>query len=229
MAESEKYGKTGLDMKGAHGMILSHVKPGSVVLECGCASGYMTKYLKEELHCSVSVIEQDKDCIAKALEYADDGWCGDLETGPWTGHYYGKTFDFILFADVLEHLKDPLSVLRSAASMLKKGGRVLVSIPNICHNDVIIRMYYDQWNYTKMGLLDNTHVHFFGGGTLAWFMNEAGLKIETVEGVTIPTGHTEQRVPKIEEVDEDLMLALEKRKYGEIYQYILVCGRSDEV
>ena len=31
----------------SHGIILSQIAPGSTVLECGCATGYMTRYMKE--------------------------------------------------------------------------------------------------------------------------------------------------------------------------------------
>ncbi len=42
----------------------------------------------------------------------------------------GRSFDAILFADVLEHLKEPAGVLQAAVRLLKARGRVLVSVPN---------------------------------------------------------------------------------------------------
>ena len=37
--------------------ILAQIKPGSKVLECGCATGYMTCYMRDKLQCSVSIVE----------------------------------------------------------------------------------------------------------------------------------------------------------------------------
>lgn len=224
MGESSKYDfNIGDNPGGTHGLILSHVNPGSFVLECGCASGYMTKYLHEKLGCSVHIIEIDRECCAKAQQYADDWYCGDLNDCEWRD-YFDYKYDRILFADVLEHLTEPLKVLKKAEEVLSKDGKIIISIPNICHNDIIVRMYYDNWCYSKMGLLDNTHIHFWGGRNLQSFVNEAGLKIETFECITIQTQHTEQMYPV--EIDPALLELLKKRPYGEVYQWVITCVKK---
>lgn len=226
MGKSEKYnfpieGKPG----GNVGLILSHVDEGSTVLECGCASGYMTKYMKEQMGCDVSVVEIDDECIKKAREYANDWYCGDLESDGWF-NYYSTVGQFhqILFADVLEHLKDPLNVLRKAVKLLGYGGKIIISIPNICHNDILIRMFYNHWQYTDMGLLDESHLTFWGVNELAPFVDKAGLKITSYEAVSVPTQRTEQMIPA--EIPDELLEVLKKRQYGEVYQWVIVCEKT---
>ena len=211
-----------INQNSTHGKILSKVEPGSKVLELGCASGYMTKYLHEKLNCTVHVVEIDEECIKQAVEYADDAQCGNLDEDIWYGYYSREKYDYILFADVLEHLRDPLHTLTMAGKLLKENGRILISIPNICHNDILIRMFYDNFTYTSLGLLDRTHIHFFGGNNLPEFVESADLKLESIECLMMKTGTTEQRCDP-EQIDKELLELLKKRQLGEVYQYILVC------
>ena len=121
----------------SHGIILSQIAPGSMVLECGCASGYMTRYMKEELDAMVSIVELNPSYYGQAKEYAADGICADLESQEWWNYYQGRKFDYILFADVLEHLDNPESVISRAVDLLKEDGTIIVSIPNVAHADIL--------------------------------------------------------------------------------------------
>ena len=210
-----------------HGMILSQIKPGSSVLECGCATGYMTKYMHEKLNCTVDVIDYDCESLSKAKRYARDSFFDDLDDGNWFVHYYqhNNEYDYILFADVLEHLKQPDEVLKWAVRLLKADGKILISIPNICHNDILVRMFYGYFTYTPLGLLDNTHIHFWGANDIGSFINNAGLKVKKVKALLVPTQHTEQRV--MGEIDEELLEVLKKRgNEGEVYQWVVTCEQK---
>ena len=44
-----------------HGKIIRQIVPGSVVLEFGCASGYVNRYLSKELNCKVYIVERDEE------------------------------------------------------------------------------------------------------------------------------------------------------------------------
>ena len=209
-----------------HGMILSQIKPGSRILECGCATGYMTKYMKEKLNCTVDIIDIDSESVEKASVYASDAKCYDLDDSYWFIYFYNKRdkYDYILFADVLEHLRNPMDVLKDASRLLKDGGKIIISIPNICHNDILVRMFYDHFNYSSLGLLDNTHIHFWGGNDLSAFIEQVGMKLTNVQALGIPTQHTEQRYPG--DIDPTLLELLKKRPFGEVYQYVLTCERQ---
>ena len=208
-----------------HGKILAEVPPGCRVLECGSAEGYMTEFMKRGLGCKVSVVEMDQDGFHKSMENAEDGYCGSLqEEGCWE-HFKGQQFDCILFADVLEHLTNPMFAVLKARELLADNGVMVISIPNVCHNDIILRMYYDCFTYTNMGLLDNTHVHFWGFRDFSRFLNEAGMAITKVTDQIMITGTTEQRI-NLEGADRDLLAALEKHTLGSVYQFIVTCKKG---
>lgn len=213
-----------MNMNGSHGIILSHIKPNSMVLEMGCAEGHMTKYMHENLNCNVHIVEIDDVACRKAARYAHDYYIGDLDRDPWRSYYHGYKYDYILFADVLEHLVNPSEVLEQAVELLKDDGRVIISIPNICHNDILIQMFYNHWNYTGLGLLDNTHLRFWGKDELQTLVNSNGLMIESWSNVVIPMFGTEQR-PAFK-VNDDLIKLLRQREDGDVYQWIVTCKKG---
>ena len=73
----------------------------------------------------------------------------------------GRQFDFLLAADVLEHLAEPDSVLRFYRRFLKPGGRLIVSLPNVAVWDNRLRLLLGRFNYGDSGVPDRTHLRFF--------------------------------------------------------------------
>lgn len=206
-------------------LVLEQIKPDSTVLEMGCATGYMTMYMKEKLGCTVDVVDLDCENVRKAEAYAREAICDDIDDGIWFIRLYQNTneYDYVLFADVLEHLREPKDALKWAVRLLKPDGKIVISIPNICHNDIIIKLFYDRFTYTDLGLLDNTHIHFWGLQDFANFAEQAGLKITDTRMVKFPTQGTEQRTDF--RVDSELMNLLNKRQNGEVYQWVFTCEK----
>ena len=217
------------DPCGAQGKLLANVKPDSTVLECGCASGYMTKYMKEKLNCLVYIVEYVKEGFDVAIQYAVDGICGDLMNDKTLEHFDGIKFDCIMLADVLEHLTDPQRVMKKLSSLLKEDGVVLVSMPNVGHNDIAVKLLTGNWDYTSTGLLDDTHVHFWGVNNLDSFFEESGLKITVKDCIETPTARTEQYDDKEFLIDEKIYSMIKDRIDGEIYQFVLTLQKAEYV
>lgn len=212
----------------SHGKIIERIAPGSVVLECGCASGYITRYLSEKLNCSMYVVEREEEGFQKARRYALDGICADLMSDDWPEYFAGKKFDFITFMDVLEHIYDPGKVLEMALPLLKDEGQILVSIPNICHNDIIMKLVYNDWEYTPLGLLDDSHIRFWGLRNLVGFFQNAGFKIIDLDYTICPTTFSEQDTSVVRPADPILYEMLRNRPYGEVYQFIITLEKAVE-
>src|SRR5581483_8883767 len=70
-------------------------------------------------------------------------------------------FDAILFADVLEHLRDPEAVIERVKPYLAPGGVIVASIPNARNASVVTMLARGDWTYQEAGLMDRTHIHFF--------------------------------------------------------------------
>lgn len=214
-----------LSLNTSTGLILSKIKKGSKVLEFGCAEGRMTRYMKEELGCSVYICEYNPEAFEKAKEYAADGICTDIMKYEWYDKFAGMSFDYILFADVLEHLADPGAVLKRAGEMLSPGGTIIASLPNVTHNDIILKATDEHFDYMDTGLLDDTHIHFWGKKNLKPFIEKTGLFLEKVEGTYFETGFSEQLYGQsLRPYSPYLQAILKERECGEVYQFVITCS-----
>jgi len=61
----------------------------------------------------------------------------------------------------LEHLRNPWRVLEETQQLLKSEGYIVVSIPNIAHGAIRLALLQGRFEYTELGILDNTHLRFF--------------------------------------------------------------------
>lgn len=208
-------------------IILSRIKENSTILEFGPYKGRATKYLKEKLKCSVYAVELDEDAAAECSKYTEKIIIGDIEEGNWAEELNGKLFDGIIFADVLEHLRNPEKVLELVKHFLKKSGSIYISIPNITHNSILINMINNKFNYTPTGILDETHLHFWGYDNLLELVYKLGMtpvmQKATYCGMENEVGVSYELISPI------LQQELLKRRYGHVYQFVLEIKDYDYV
>lgn len=213
-----------LDMQSdnSNSLILREVKPNSNVLEFGCAHGRMTKYLKENLNCSVTIVEKDFSAGKEASKFATKSYIGvfgNIEQYYWKDQNPSIKYDYIIFADVLEHLYDPWAILLEVKYHLKDDGYILISVPNIGHNAVIIDLLNDKFDYREIGLLDNSHIRFFTEKSLKEMVEKVGLKVHKVMNAKNIVENTEFK-NSYSDVPEDVANFLKNRPNGDIYQFV---------
>ncbi|MEI6600335.1 MAG: class I SAM-dependent methyltransferase [Comamonadaceae bacterium] len=88
-------------------------------------------------------------------------------------------FDCISFLDVLEHFDHPLGALQHAHRLLRPGGYVALSIPNVGHWSVVQGLLHGRFDYLPVGILCCTHVRFFTERSLRGLLEDANFKVET--------------------------------------------------
>lgn len=163
-------------------ILCSKIVGNSTVLDVGCASGVIGKFLHEHKACKVYGIEMDQESISLAKKtncyeklYSFD--ISNKETENYKNFFKENLkFDYIVFSDVLEHLVFPAEVLYEFRNLLKENGRILISIPNIAHYDIINGLLNENFNYSDMGILDNTHLRFFTKSSFAQYIDSANNK-----------------------------------------------------
>jgi SAM-dependent methyltransferase len=96
----------------------------------------------------------------------------DDDTPEFHGH-----FDAIVYADVLEHLVDPLRTLVGLNRFLAPGGVVIVSVPNVAHLWIRLLLLVGRFDYIDRGILDRTHLRFFIERSLQGIIAAAGLVV----------------------------------------------------
>ncbi len=208
-------------------IMLKHIKPESTILEMGCGNGRLTKKLKEELFCDVYIVEYNKSLYQKALPYAKEGICSDIMSLKWKKTFSEIRFDYILFADVLEHLLDPEKILRQCRGLLAENGIVMVSLPNIAHNDILLQLYDNSLKYSSSGIMDSTHLHIFTYSSICDMFSSTGWVPVYEDCVSRETGTTEQLITKDLELTEFVRL-LDKREMKNVYQFLFFLVPSDQ-
>jgi ubiquinone/menaquinone biosynthesis C-methylase UbiE len=152
------------------------------VLDIGCGSGGFGENVKLARGAEVWGIEQ----VAHVAEFArtrlDKVLVGDaiemMKTIP------ENTFDLMTANDVLEHLAWPGLALQEAKRILKPGGRVQASLPNIRFWDAFRELAFRaDFPQLDQGIYDRTHLRFFTEKSMKRFFAENGYEIERMQGV----------------------------------------------
>jgi glycosyltransferase involved in cell wall biosynthesis len=181
---TSRYVYKSADPYSSHAQILNWVerhRPAEV-LEVGTATGYLSSEM-EKLGCAVTGVEQDPQMAEIAREYCREMHVGDIETMELQG---AARFDAIIFGDVLEHLRDPQAVLEKMSELLKPGGNILISLPNVANIWVRLNLLFGRFNYSRVGILDKTHLRFFTLKSAKKLAIDSGLDVVSTSATPIP-------------------------------------------
>ncbi len=167
--------KLSSDKTGAHRKILAYAQPGLSILDVGCGAGYIGAAFKEK-GCYAVGIEADEKRASQAAKILDKVIVSDIEDIP-SLPFPKHSFDIIICADVLEHLKRPDKMLVSLKSYVKEKGIVLISVPNIARIDMRLRLLRGIFRYENGGTMDKTHLRFFTKSTIHELLRMCGYEI----------------------------------------------------
>lgn len=190
------------------------------VLELGPGPGSITRLLKDN-QCRVTALELDPKAIEIVSEFCESVHPCNLNDADWPAKLSGAgKFDVIVAGDVLEHLYDPWAVLGALPAMLADGGSVVISLPHIGHNAAIACLLSGNFEYQPWGLLDKTHIRFFGIANIQKLFDSAGLKIVDAGFVTKSPEQTEFS-RQWRQLPAETRQALAANRFGTIYQVVV--------
>lgn len=209
--------------------VIRMVPEGSKVLEIGAGPGSITRHLVGTKHCDVTALEIDPDSVERLQTLGVRVYQADLNDPAWCERIRSDCgeFDCVIAADVLEHLSDPWRVLGEMKSLLVENGSIILSIPHVGHASVVACLLDEDFEYWPWGLLDRTHVRFFGIKNMQSLVNDAGLIISEAEFVVRTPAMTEfagrwSRIP------EDIRAAVQRNRYAHVLQVVVRCTPAAE-
>jgi len=149
------------------------ISPQAKLLDVGCAFGYFLgccdKYGIKTFGIEISegaIGEARKETNAKLFKHDVNNGLNLFES-----HY----FDLVTAFDLIEHLDSPYKFLKGCHRILKIGGKVIVTTPNL---RAIARLFIkDKWH----GFKDETHKYLFTPKSLEFLFKKAGFKIGRLE------------------------------------------------
>jgi 2-polyprenyl-3-methyl-5-hydroxy-6-metoxy-1,4-benzoquinol methylase len=149
----------------------------SDVIELGCGDGGTLAWLKasgQALH--TTGMELCAMPASLARTQVDHVIEGNIELT--IKDVLHESCDLVLCLDVLEHLVDPWTVVQELYAILRPGGSIIISLPNVRNYRVVLPLLFNgTWRYQKDGIMDHTHLRFFS--------REGAEKILTQNGFII--------------------------------------------
>lgn len=169
----------------SHSILLARLpEPGQGrrVLDVGCGNGYLAEILGNRGY-DVAGIERPEG-VSRELPPSIRFFPADLDREfPQLG-----TYDTIVCADILEHLREPSELLRRLKRHLAPGGKFLCSLPNSGNIHFRLTVLAGRFPKEDKGLFDRTHVHFLTWNGWSNLFQEAGLAFTHIHPTGIPVG-----------------------------------------
>jgi 2-polyprenyl-3-methyl-5-hydroxy-6-metoxy-1,4-benzoquinol methylase len=154
---------------------------GGTLLDLGAAGGELGAAVRDQFTRTIG-FEYNISCIAELHEHFDQALVTDLEKVK----KLPSRMQAIVLADVLEHLRDAPALLALIRESLTPDGRLFVSVPNIANITVRLGLLLGIFEYRERGILDNTHVRFYTKRTIRREIENAGFRIITIRGSSVP-------------------------------------------
>jgi len=191
------------------------------VLEVGAGPGSITKHLQSTGDCKVVALEIDEDAIEILKPYCQKVYKANLNDSTWPNLVSDDgLFDTIVAADVLEHVYDPWSTLKSMTGLLSENGEIVISLPHVGHSSVVACLLDEDFKYRDWGLLDRTHIRFFGLKNIQALFNDAGLHIKEAKFVIAKPEESELS-ERWNNLSSEVKNTLSSFKYGNVYQVVV--------
>lgn len=158
--------------------VLRHVGHGERILDVGAGRGRLGETMRARGNL-VHAIELDAAAAEAARGRVDFVHCGDAtRIAELPPPIAAGAYDRVVFADVLEHVLDPQALLFAARGLLRPGGEVVVSLPNVATWTMRLRLLAGDFTYGDSGILDRTHLRFFTYRSARALLRSVGLEIQ---------------------------------------------------
>lgn len=157
-------------------MLSGHITTGMKVLELGCGSGYYTKELAIT-GADICAIDISPDLLALAEQKVRSANVTFLRANAYAMEFDNDTFDSVVGSSVLHHL-DVEQALREIHRVLKKGGSMVFTEPNMLNPQIMVQKNIP---YIKERLGDSPDETAFFKWPLINLLNKHGFRDITVE------------------------------------------------
>jgi SAM-dependent methyltransferase len=154
----------------------------SSILDIGCGNGVFLRLAQKAIKdVKTTGIEQSKAAIKVCFDNGIEVFDGSPER--FASLHSNERFDCVALWGVLEHLKDPRSIITLIQTrLLKLGGYLLICVPNV--DSLIVRMLWD-----KCSTFTYQHLWYFNLGRLSTLLHNHSFAIRSyysIENESVP-------------------------------------------
>jgi len=160
-------------LRGKHFASYVYVPKNVKVLDIGCGFGNTVAYHKNR-GCDAYGSEVDQNVALIAEKYDLNIYIGQYNSD----NYKPDFFDYITMDQLIEHVEDPVELLTGAYKNLKKGGKLIISTPNV--NGWGVKWYKEKWLHWHAPY----HLHFFSPKSIETVAERCGFKVSSIKNAT---------------------------------------------
>lgn len=155
------------------------------LIDIGCGNGLFGAAVKVRFPgCETWGVEMVSDAAAVASTRNDRVLNISFENPVEMPSAY---FDVVTMNDVLEHMTWPEPALANVKRILRPGGRLVLSLPNVRYYlNVRDLVFKNDWEYVDAGVLDRTHFRFYTARSATRLLQQNGFLVEQVVGINPP-------------------------------------------
>jgi len=152
--------------------VITRYRKNGKLLDIGCAFGFFLE-LASKRGWKASGIEVSKNASDYAKKHQKSPvFNGTIEKA----NFKKKSFDVITLFDVIEHIPDPKNMLKKINKLLKPGGILAITTPNI--DSLPAKILGNKWEEVRRV---REHIYFFSNRTLKKILEKSGFKVLKTE------------------------------------------------
>lgn len=152
------------------------------LLDVGCGGGEAGAAVRRACPAVVVTgIEQEPAAAERARSRLDRVIEGEALAALAELARVGERFDAFLFADVLEHLEDPIGALGLARELATPDATLVASVPNVGHLSLVRDLVLGRFDPLPAGLADAGHLRWFTRSSLEDALDEGGWRAVSID------------------------------------------------
>jgi len=152
-----------LDMR----ILFLRARPGGRLLDVGCGNG-STLVTMRQMGWQGEGVDADPAAVEATRSHGIEARVGTLESQ----HYADDSFDAVTMSHLIEHVADPVALVRECRRILRPGGHLAIATPNA--GSIGHARFRERWR----GLEPPRHLVVFTAGALRRVVESAGLRVE---------------------------------------------------
>lgn len=204
--------------------IIQLIPDDAMVLDVGVGNGVLARLLKDSRrNVTIDGIEPDSAARNFSVDFYRKIFDCSLEEFLECEVERSSNYDVIVMADVIEHLPNPEPCLRGLKILLKNGGKIIISTPNVAFLSVRLALLAGNFTYVDSGILERTHLRFFTRSTLTQLFSAVGL-FPTKEFHCLRDPFSTEIVLDGKYMSLALLAKLNRDNLAGVYQFLFVLG-----